>query len=367
MSETNPLLKAFKQTKFQVVGHGKRDIQVLKEVLQAFDGKQESDQYGKGKIIEDFQVKMATYLGKEAAVFFPSGTMAQQIALRIWCDKKGLRKVAYHPLCHLEIHEEKGLKELHQIETVLLADENRLIQLDDVLNMEKEIACLLLELPQREIGGQLPDYETLENISSYCRDKGIKLHLDGARLFEILPYYQKSAAEICSLFDSVYVSLYKGIGGIAGAILAGEQDFTEESKVWKRRHGGDLISLYPYIISADYYLDHRLHKMEQYYEDAKELAELFNSSYAVSTKPLVPVSNMFHVHFHAPKRQLESILVEIYEATGIGLTSYLKEISEDACYYEVSIGDQYANVPKEHIKKVFQALNEKMKELENQG
>lgn len=366
MSGTNPLLEAFKQTVFQISGHGKRDVQVLKEALEAFDGKQESDQYGKGKIIEDFQAKMATYLGKEAAVFFPSGTMAQQIALRIWCDKKGLRKVAYHPLCHLEIHEEDGLKELHQIEPVLLADEKRLIQLDDVLNIEKEIACLLLELPQREIGGQLPDYETLEKISSYCRDKGIKLHLDGARLLEILPYYEKSAAELCTLFDSVYVSLYKGVGGIAGAILAGDKDFTEESKVWKRRHGGDLISLYPYIISADYYLDQRLQKMEQYYEEAKELAELFNSCYAVSTMPLVPVSNMFHVHFHAPKAQLESVLAEIYKATGIGLTSYLRETSEEACYYEISIGDQYANVPKENIKKVFQALNEKMKEMGHQ-
>jgi threonine aldolase len=367
MSESNLLLEAFKQTEFKLAGHGKRDVEVLKEALQTFDGKQESDQYGKGKIIEDFQVKMAKYLGKETAVFFPSGTMAQQIALRIWCDKNGLRRVAYHPLCHLEIHEEDGLKELHQIETVLLADENRLIQLDDVLNMKQEIACLLLELPQREIGGQLPDYETLEKISSYCRDKGIKLHLDGARLLEILPYYQKSAAEICSLFDSVYVSLYKGVGGIAGAILAGDKDFTEKSKVWKRRHGGDLISLYPYIISADYYFDQRLNKMEKYYLEAKELAELFNSCYAVSTMPLVPVSNMFHVHFKASKGEMESVLVDIYKATGIGLTSYLRETSEESCNYEVSLGDQYANVPKENIKQLFQDLDERMREVGHQS
>ena len=112
-----------------MAGHGKRDIQILKEAFQAIDGELESDIYGKGKIIEDFQDKMAAYLGKEKAVFFPSGTMAQQIALRIWCDKKGIRKVAYHPLCHLEIHEEDGLKELHHIETVLLADKTRVIEL----------------------------------------------------------------------------------------------------------------------------------------------------------------------------------------------------------------------------------------------
>ena len=360
MNKKNPLLEAFIQTKYQVAGHGKRQIQLLKDAFQEVDGELESDIYGKGKVIEDFQDKMAAYLGKESAVFFPSGTMAQQIALRIWCDKKGIKKVAYHPLCHLEIHEEDGLKELHHIEPVLLADESRVIELQDVISMEEEIACLLLELPQREIGGQLPEYETLEQISSYCREKGIKLHLDGARLLEIVPYYQKTAAEICSLFDSVYVSVYKGIGGIAGAILAGDRDFTEQSKVWKRRHGGDLISLYPYIISANYYFDQHSHKMGQYYENAKELAELFNSCEGVSTKPLQPVSNMFHVHFHASREKIEPILIEIYEETSIGLTSYLRESSDVDCSYEVSIGDQYAALPIEKVKRVFKLLDEKM-------
>jgi threonine aldolase len=362
MNQENPLLEAFKETEYQIPGHGKRDISVLKEALETIDGHLESDVYGNGKVIEDFQEKIAKYLGKESSVFFPSGTMAQQIALRIWCDQKSLQKVAYHPLCHLEIHEEDGLKKLHRIEPILLADKERVITLKDVVNMKEEISCLLLELPQREIGGQLPEYEELAAISNYCRDKGIKLHLDGARLFEILPFYQKSAAEVCSLFDSVYVSFYKGIGGIAGAILAGPKDFTEESKVWKRRHGGDLISLYPYIISANYYFDQRVNKMEQYYEEAKELAALYNQCYCVKTIPLEPVSNMFHVYFTLPKNKVESILLELYKETGIGLTGSLREVSESECYFEVNIGDQYTNIPSERLKKVFFSLDKRLRE-----
>ena len=120
----------------------------------------------------------------------------------------------------------------------------------------------------------------------------------------------KTAAEICALFDSVYVSFYKGIGGIAGAILAGGTDFVEKSKVWKRRHGGDLVSLYPYIISSSYYYKERIGNMGRYYEEAKELAALFNQCEGVNTKPAVPVSNMFHVHFEWGKEQLEPILIE---------------------------------------------------------
>ncbi|ASK61154.1 low specificity L-threonine aldolase [Virgibacillus phasianinus] len=361
MTNKNALFDAFKQTKYQVAGHGPRNIQVLKDALENVDGEQESDMYGNGKIIEDFQDKIANYLGKESTVFFPSGTMAQQIALRIWCDDKGIKKVAYHPLCHMEIHEQDGLKKLHHIEPVLLADKDSVIRLEDVVNMESDVACILLELPQREIGGQLPDYQTLERISAYCRNNGIKIHLDGARLFEILPYYQKSAAEVCELFDSVYISIYKGIGGIAGAILAGEKDFTEKSKVWKRRHGGDLISFYPYIVSADYYFDQHADKMNQYYEEAKELAAFFNECGSVSTKPNIPVSNMFHVHFDMAKEDVVPVLLSVYKETGVGLAGNLQETSDKKCYFEISIGNKYSTIPKETLRKVFQMLDEKVK------
>ncbi|MET3698854.1 L-threonine aldolase [Bacillus oleivorans] len=365
MNQTNALKETYYQSKYQLAQHGKRNIQVLKNAFENKDGKLESDMYGAGQVIEEFQEKMAALLGKEKAVFFPSGTMAQQIALRIWCDEKGVRKVAYHPLCHLEIHEEDGLKEIHHIETILLADKSRVIEMADVAEMRDDVACLLLELPQREIGGQLPSFEILKQISEYCKKKGIKLHLDGARLLEVLPFYQKSAAEVSALFDSVYISFYKGIGGIAGAILAGDGDFIANAKIWKRRYGGDLISLYPYIISADYYFEMRSTKMGQYYEEAKELAALFNSCHDITTIPLVPVSNMFHVHFLYAKEKVEPVLAEVQQQTGIGITSYLKDTDENTCYFEISLGDQYGIVPKAEVKHSFILLDKLMKQKFN--
>lgn len=362
MSERKPLLEAFKRAQYPVGGHGARNVQVLQEALQDIGGSVLSDHYGTGSIIEDFQERMAEYLGKEAAVFFPSGTMAQQIALRIWCDARGLKRVAYHPLCHLEIHEEDGLKQLHHIEPVLLADPHRLITLQDVMELGTDISCLLLELPQREIGGQLPAYEELEAIADWCRSRGIKLHLDGARLFEIVPHYRRSAAEICRLFDSVYVSFYKGIGGLAGAILAGDEPYVRESKVWKRRHGGDLISLYPYILSADYYFNQRVGKMDQYYRDAQALAGLFNQCEGVATLPVQPVSNMFHVHFKLPKETVEPHLIDVYEATGIGITSYLRDNDSGGCCFELSLGDAYARVPQDRLEQALRMLSEKLSE-----
>lgn len=356
------LAEAYDQSEYPIRGNKKWTVQDLKDAFQEVDGSTVSDMYGKGSIMESFQQKIADILGMESAVFFPSGTMAQQIALRIWCDEAELKRVAYHPLCHLEIHEEDGLKELHHIEPVLLADRDRLIRLEDVQNMQEDIACLLLELPQREIGGQLPPFEELKRISAYCRSKGIKLHLDGARLFEVTPYYGKTAAEICALFDSVYVSFYKGIGGIAGAILAGPSAFTEKSKVWKRRHGGDLISLYPYVISSDYYFDKRIGKMADYYEGAKELAALYNSCSGVKTLPEVPVSNMFHVHFAMDRNVLETMLIEVYEESGVGLFGAIRGGSEGSCHCEINIGDLYLAAPKERVEAAFGLLRAKLDE-----
>ena len=353
-----------KSAKYKLTGNGDRRIGLLLESFEHIDPTTDSDVYGNGKIINDFEKEIAELLGKEAAVFFPSGTMAQQIALRIWSDEKALKKVAYHPLCHLEIHEKDGLKVLHHLESTLLGDSNRLFTIEDLKSVKDSLACLLIELPQREIGGQLPTWEELVELSEYCKDKGIKLHLDGARLFEALPYYNKSASEICSLFDSVYVSFYKGLGGIAGAMLAGNAEFIEQSKVWKRRHGGDLISLYPYIINAKDCVDKRMGKMGIYWQHALTVAEELNKIEGVKTIPEIPVCNMFHVYFDASKEVVESILAHIIEKHNIVLVANIRDINGLSCKSELSFGDSFDLIPKELLNEAFSQLDSEFEMLQ---
>ncbi|WP_322924847.1 threonine aldolase family protein [Paenibacillus campi] len=358
-TNTLTLADAFAGATFRVNGNGPRNIDMLKEAFESVDGTTGSDHYGQGELIEQFQQQMAEELGKPAAVFFPSGTMAQQIALRIWCDRNGVKRVAYHPLSHLELHEQNALKELHHIESILIGDQDRVTGLEDVTSIKEDISCLLLELPQREIGGQLPSFEQLEAIANYCREQGIRLHLDGARLFEITPYYGKTAAQICSLFDTVYISFYKGIGGIAGAILAGEQDVMQEAKVWKHRHGGNLIGLYPYILSSKYYYEQRVGKMDEYYEQAKELAALFNGCAHIHTLPAVPVSNMFHVHIDRPIEVTTYVLRNLAQRYDIGITSYVVD-HNGSCSFECTIGDKYALVPQEQLYEAMKWLDQQL-------
>ncbi|WP_310551298.1 threonine aldolase family protein [Paenibacillus glufosinatiresistens] len=355
------LASANRSARYWLAGTGPRTVGQLAELLDGMDKDLPADQYGTGEIIESFQGEMAALLGKEAAVFFPSGTMAQQIAMRIWCDRKGTARVAYHPLCHLEIHEQDGLKKLHGIQPVLLGAADRLIAPEDVRGMQEEVSCLLLELPQREIGGELPAWAELEELAALCRERGIPLHLDGARLFEALPYYGKTAAEVCALFDSVYISFYKGLAGIAGAVLAGDAKLTEEAKIWKRRHGGDLISLYPYFLSGKAALDRRLPRMNHYWQGARKLAAAFNRCPGLSTRPAEPVTNMFHVHTKLAPGELEAVLAEVTEETGVVLARGVRPGRETA-YFELSVGDSLDAIPEETRNAAFDRLAEKLAE-----
>jgi threonine aldolase len=277
--------------------------------------------------------------------------------MRIWCDEIGLKTITYHPLCHLEIHEKDGIKELHNIKTILLGESHRLFTLEDLKSIDEKISTLLIELPQREIGGVLPTWDELLEISKYCKEKGIKLHLDGARLFESVPFYDKTLNDICSIFDSVYISFYKGLGGIAGAILAGDENFIEKSKIWKRRHGGDLISLYPYIISAKYNYNQRKDKMNEYWESAKYCAKIINTVKGIRTEPLVPMCNMFHVHFDYSKDYLENILEKLSIKYNLGTIPYFQVINENSCKTEMSFGDNFSHVDKDIMEKYFYELN----------
>ena len=344
---------AYKQTAYKLRGHKTQSIKEEMSVFQTLSDDVISDFYGTGDVIETFEKKIAKDLGKESAIFFPSGTMAQQIALRIWCDEKGLKQVAYHPLCHLEIHEQDGLKELHLIETILLGDKERLFTLEDLKNLP-EVAVVLFELPQREIGGQLPSWESLVEMVAYCKQRGFHTHLDGARFFECLPYYGKTAIEVASLFDSAYLSFYKGFGGVTGAMLAGAKAFMDKARVWKRRHGGDLFRLYPYIVTAEAAYDLRKDRMATYLEYAKEYATLLSNIEGITLVPSSPVCNMFHVHFSEDQEVIMQQLIEVMQTCSVALFGGISKIENGYAKSEMTLGDAYGEIPKEKIEQAIE-------------
>ena len=129
----------------------------------------------------------------------------------------------------------------------LVGDRDRLITLADLQELQVRLGALLLELPQREIGGRLPEWDELVGQIEWARARDVPTHLDGARIWEAAPYYGRPHAELAGLFDTVYVSLYKGLGGIGGSVLAGPAELIAQARVWRRRHGGTLPNLFGFV------------------------------------------------------------------------------------------------------------------------
>ncbi|AKT42880.1 threonine aldolase family protein [Chondromyces crocatus] len=317
----------------------------------------EQDVYGEGALLHDVEREVAELLGKEAAVFMPSGTMAQQIALRIWCDRRRLPVVAFHPRSHLEMHEERAYERLHHLSAILVGGEHALLQPADLARLREPIAALLLELPQRELGGLLPPWEELLAIRAWATAHGVTLHLDGARLWESAPFYGRPYAEIAGLFDSVYVSTYKGLGGISGCLLAGPEDFIAESRVWQRRHGGNLFALYPYALAARAGLAEHLPRMADYRDKAVAIAARLARIPGVEIVPDPPHTNMMHLALRAPAERLERAALEIADETKIWLFQRTMRTGVPSVQrVELSVGKAGLTLDTEEIGQIFESL-----------
>jgi threonine aldolase len=127
------------------------------------------DFYGDGLALSAFESEMAALLGKPAAVFFPSGVMAQQAALRAAADKAGNSIVALHPRCHIAAEEEDAFRVLHGLQAAWLTDEPRQPTAADFAARGAMAGSLVIELPLRRIAYALPDWHDLEIMSEAAR------------------------------------------------------------------------------------------------------------------------------------------------------------------------------------------------------
>ncbi len=253
------------------------------------------DVYGDGGVVAELESMVAELLGFPAAVFLPSGTMAQAATLRVHADNRGRRVVLWHPACHLRTHEGDAYSRVHALQGRAVGDSNRLLTRGDLDEVAEPVAALLLELPQRDLGGQLPEWADLLAQLAWARDRGAAAHLDGARLWEASAGYGRPPAEIATLFDTAYVSFYKGIGALAGCCVVGTPELVAQVREWRRRLGGTLFGLWPAAASAAHQLHERLAEMPQRLTHAREIALAAADLPEVRVVPDPPQTPMMHV------------------------------------------------------------------------
>ena len=220
------------------------------------------DNYLLGGEVEAFEQHWATLLGKETAVFMPSGTLANQLALRALAGTK--RRIIVPEMSHIYNDTGDACQTLSgQTLLPLAAGKASFTQADVEAVLTRtaggrvatDVGAIVIESPIRRLAGQMFDWDEAKRMSAFARDKGIGMHLDGARLFIASAYTGISPAEYAAHFDTVYVSLWKYFNCGIGAILAGPKRVLDGMFHARRMFGGNLAVGWNAALVARHYMD----------------------------------------------------------------------------------------------------------------
>ena len=274
------------------------------------------DRYGEGGAVAQLEAEVAELLGKPAAVMFPSGVMAQQTALRVWCDRSGSRRVALPDLSHLVHHEQDGPRRVLGLELEWLTTGRETPTAAALANVGGRLGAAVVELPLRDAGCLLPTWDELVELSAAARGRGAPLHADGARIWESVPHWDRTLAEAADLFDSMYVSLYKGLGASSGALVVGPEDLAGELRSWRQRMGGTIFSMTTAAVGGLIGLRDGVERFGAYRAWAIDLAAALRER-GIRTFPEVPHIATFLAYAPGTAEEVNERVVALVEERGV--------------------------------------------------
>ena len=274
--------------------------QLLQQMTQ--NDKLIADNYSLGSVVGEFEKKFADLVGKEAAVFMPTGTLANHLAIRNHAAI--YRRVIVQEESHVYNDTGDACQVLSDLNLIPLGAGKATFTLDEVEAVVRKtatgrvatkIGVISIESPVRRRSGQIFNFSEMQKICAYAKANDIKTHLDGARIFLAAPYTGVSVKEYASLFNTVYVSLYKYFNAASGAILAGDKSFIEPLYHQRRMFGSGLYQSWPFVAIANHYVD----GFEDRYAKAVAISEDFigrlkdNNRFEV--KRVAEGSNIFRI------------------------------------------------------------------------
>lgn len=245
------------------------------------------DNYSNGGLVTELEHRFAQRLGKQAALFVPTGTLANHLAVRRLAGAD--RRVLVQAESHLYNDSGDCAQALSGLNLVPLAPGRSTVSLADIREwverssggrVETRVGVISIENPVRRRDHEMVEMRELERVCEYARTHGIRLHLDGARMFNLPLHSRRTLREHAAMFDTVYVSLWKHFNGASGAILAGDQAFIDGLFHERRMFGGSLPQAWPQIALVPQHLE----RYEDDYAQAWQLAEQWLSLLAADRR-----------------------------------------------------------------------------------
>ena len=242
------------------------------------------DFYGKGGSVEQLLKKFCEITGKESAIYMPTGTLANQLAISVLCGEN--TKAFVQETSHVYRDEADSAQSVFNKRLVPLAVGKAYFTLEELERSIEEhtqgeafksgIGTVSIENPVRRNDGQFVPLSEIKKISAFCREKGYKLHLDGARIYLASAFSGISVSEYASFFDTVYISLYKYLGASGGAVLCGPKDIIDKMEHLVKVHGGVVFSNWANSAMALHHLTDIDKRFKQFAAQSEQLYKMLN-------------------------------------------------------------------------------------------
>lgn len=260
-----------------------------------------ADVYGSGGAVAALQKKFAGITKKEAAIYMPTGTLANQLAISVLSGEN--TKIFVQDTSHIYRDEADAAQSVYNKRLMPLAPDEPYFTLDELKKgidytndgevFKSGIGAVAIENPVRRCDGRQVPIEEIGKISEFCRSKGYKMHLDGARLYLASAFGGAPIAEYAALFDTVYISLYKYLGADGGAILCGDKAVIDKMEHLIKVHGGTVFMNWSKAAMALYNLEGLEDRLKRTATQVTDLFEKLNKVPGISITALKNGSNIF--------------------------------------------------------------------------
>jgi threonine aldolase len=317
------------------------------QVLTKIANDIEADDFSRGGVVEKLESRMSALLGKEMAIWLPTGTLANQLAVRMLAGNN--RRVLVPAESHLYNDCGDCCQTLSGLNLIPLGRGQSTFTLDEVEKahsatqlgrVSAPIGAIEIESPVRRRQGERFDFAEMARISSWAKQRRIGIHLDGARLLIEVAYTKRPILEYTALFDTVYVSLYKYLNAASGAILAGPKSLLADLYQTRRMFGGGLSQVWPFAAVAL----HTLADFEQSFGRAQETSEAvlkaLESDSNFSIERIANGTNIFRLRVHSVNAPVYHLRLE---EAGISAAAPERD------WFAIRVNATWARIPADEI------------------
>lgn len=256
------------------------------------------DVFGDDPTIRRLEARVAEMLGKEAAMYVPSGTMSNQIGLRVHCQPGD--EFLCEANCHILCYEQGAYAQLFGLAAQAVEGDHGVLQVEQLMGRirpENNDHCVrtrlvCLENTHNRGAGRVQPYDTVAEICGWAADNGLARHLDGARLFNAVVASGIAAADWASHFDTVSVCFSKGLGAPVGSALCGPADLIRHAHRVRKALGGGMRQAGIIAAGALYALEHNIERLTEDHANARILAEAVRNTPGLRLDPEIVDTNI---------------------------------------------------------------------------